>query len=312
MRPLSSDLRSRIVAAIESGATIDSVAERFAVSRNTVCRILKRYREQGTIEPLPHGGGREPYLRPDDFETLRLLVERDNDATLEQLRERGGWDCSLTTIWRALEVLKLTLKVKDLRPSEQDTPKVQAQREEHCRTMKQYGAARLIFLDEAGVNTGMTPRRARAPRGQRARGSAPGHWRSSTIVAAIGLGGVLAPLEIGGAMDGATFKEYVAKVLVPELKAGDVVVMDNLKAHKVEGVEEAIRGAGAELVYQPPYSPDLNPIEKMWSKVKGIMRRIGARTREGVTRALGEALRDVTLADIHGWFRFVGLSPMLP
>lgn len=309
MAPLSPDLRRRIVAAVEAGESIRSVAARFDVGLNTVCRLLKRLREHGTLDPRPHGGGREPYLRPDDMEALKRLVADDPDATLDQLRRRGGWDCSLTTIWRALEALDLTLKVKDLHADERGGAEVQARRESHRRSMRSFGARRLIFLDEAGVDTSMTPSRARAPRGERAHGSAPGRWESTTVVAAIGVDGVLAPMTLPGAMNGATFEAYVEGVLAPELEPGDVVVMDNLASHKSGRVIEAIEAVGARVKFLPPYSPDLNPIEKTWSKVKEFMRRAEARTRAAVISAVGDALRSVMIADIHGWFRSVGLSP---
>jgi len=126
------------------------------------------------------------------------------------------------------------------------------------------------------------------------------------MLAALGLGGVSAPMTVNGAVDGAVFLAYVREVLCPTLSAGDIVVMDNLSAHKVVGVVEAIAARGARVEYLPPYSPDLNPIEKCWSKLKTALRRAKARTREALEAALKEALRQITEADVRAWFVHCG------
>ncbi len=127
-----------------------------------------------------------------------------------------------------------------------------------------------------------------------------------TMLAALGVGGVQAPMTVNGAVDGEVFLSYVREVLVPTLAEGDIVVMDNLKAHKVAGVREAIEACGARLEYLPPYSPDFNPIEECWSKVKTALRKAKARTREALEAALKEALATVTQADARAWFAHCG------
>lgn len=127
-----------------------------------------------------------------------------------------------------------------------------------------------------------------------------------TMLAAIGLGGVSAPMTLNGAVDGDAFLIYVREVLCPTLRAGDIVVMDNLGAHRVAGVQEAIEAKGARAEYLPPYSPDYNPIEKCWSKVKTYLRKAKARTREALEAALKEALLQITEADARAWFIHCG------
>lgn len=173
--------------------------------------------------------------------------------------------------------------------------------------MKQIEPKRLIFVDEAGVTTAMTPAYAWAPRGERAGGSAPATWESVTVIAALGLDGVRAPLAFPGDTDTAAFQSYVEQVLVPELHAGDVVVLDNLKPHLAAGVAAAIEGAGASVLPLPPYSPDYTPIEEMFSKVKEALRHAEARVKAELYDAVGEALRRVTPEDILGWYRHAGL-----
>ena len=153
----------------------------------------------------------------------------------------------------------------------------------------------------------MTPTYARAPRGERAVDSAPASWDSITVVAAMALDGVRAPLAFPGATNEAAFQTYVDEVLVPALHRGDVVVFDNLAAHLKPAVTEAIERAGASVLPLPPYSPDFNPIEQMFSKVKEFLRRVAARTKGNLYQAIGEALDQVTTQDILGWFQNAGL-----
>ena len=153
----------------------------------------------------------------------------------------------------------------------------------------------------------MTRRRGRAPRGQRVVEHAPaGHWHTTTMICALRLDRIEAPLVIEGAMDSVVFRGYVEQGLVPTLHPGDVVVMDNLSPHKTKGVQEAIEAAGATLRYLPPYSPDFNPIESMWSKVKELLRASAARTADRLLHGIGDALRAVTPGDCHGFFRGYG------
>lgn len=153
-----------------------------------------------------------------------------------------------------------------------------------------------VFLDESGAKTNMTRLYGRAPVGQRCVDDTPhGHWKTMTMLSAIRADGVIedATVVMDGAIDGATFLSYVEHCLAPSLNKGDIVVMDNLPAHKVKGVREAIEAVDAELWYLPPYSPDLNPIEKLWSKVKAWLRRVAATTFDTVSAAIAEALRAV-------------------
>jgi transposase len=165
----------------------------------------------------------------------------------------------------------------------------------------------VIFLDESGALTNLVRAYGRSLRGTRQVGFAPqGHWKVMTAVAAVRLDGLTAPFTIDCPMDGEIFNVYVEQVLAPTLRGGDVVVMDNLSAHKRPQVKHAVEAAGAALLYLPPYSPDFNPIENMWSKVKEILRSLKARTAEALLDAIGVALRAVTAADAHGWFAHCG------
>ena len=148
-----------------------------------------------------------------------------------------------------------------------------------------------VFLDETGAATNMVRLYGRSPRGERLVGAAPfGHWCTTTFVAGLRASGVIAPFVLDGPMTGEWFRAYVEQMLAPALSPGDVVVMDNLPAHKVAGVQEAIRAVGASVLYLPPYSPDLNPIEQLFAKLKALLRSVAARTKDALWQAIGQAL----------------------
>lgn len=161
----------------------------------------------------------------------------------------------------------------------------------------------MIFLDESGAKTHLTRLRGRAPKGQRVHAKSPhGHWNTTTILGAIRLDGSTACMTIEGAADTEVFQAYVRWVLCPSLRPGDVVILDNLSPHKNEPTLSLIREAGAQILFLPAYSPDLNPIEKMWSKVKNCLRSAEARTEAALIEAIAAALRSVTGRDAMNWF----------
>jgi transposase len=163
---------------------------------------------------------------------------------------------------------------------------------------------RLIFLDESGVTTSMTRFYARGIAGRRIHEATPGgHWKIMTILGAMSLSGMVATMTIEEPTDTDIFLAYVEHLLYPVLKAGDVVVMDNLSAHKAPAVQQWVEKAGAEVLYLPPYSPDLNPIEKAWAKIKQQLREAKARTKEALDQAITDALPHITPANAKAWFR---------
>lgn len=167
---------------------------------------------------------------------------------------------------------------------------------------------RLVFIDETWAATNMTRRCGRAPSDRRLVAATPfGHWKTTTFLAALRAGGLTAPLVVDGPIDGPVFLAYVSQHLAPTLKPGDIVILDNLSCHKVAGVREAIEAAGASLAYLPPYSPDFNPIELAFSKIKQSLRSLGARTKTALWGAMQGVLNRVTPCDASGFFRHCGL-----
>ena len=166
---------------------------------------------------------------------------------------------------------------------------------------------KLIFLDECGVNTGMTRLYGRGPKQERVVDAIPDvRFHRTTLLSSVRLDGSTVPCVFEGALNGDMFLAYVREFLIPTLKSGDIVVMDNLSSHKVSGIADAIEAVGAKVMYLPPYSPDFNPIELMWSKVKAILRKLKVRAKELLDDAIAFALDAVSSHDVHGWFSHDG------
>jgi transposase len=178
----------------------------------------------------------------------------------------------------------------------------------YWRRVRGMNHRRFIFLDESAVNTAMTPTHGRAPVGERVVDSAPRNYGEQTsIVGALSFGrGLIAVMTLTGAVDTLAFDAYLAQVLGPRLRRGDVVVLDNLGVHKASQVEQVAEARGARVLWLAPYSPDFSPIEQCWSKIKTFLRAAKARTREELEAALARAIRLVTKADIRGWFKHCG------
>ena len=304
MRPLSNDLRQRILAAVDNPeGSRRQIAKRFVVDVSTITRLLQLRRQTGSIAPRPHAGGTTPRLDQEALRRLRQLVEDDPDATLGQLQQRLGVGGSLLIVWRGLKALGLTRTKQTQHADERDRPDVPLRRESFREVIEPIDPERLIFVDETGVTTAMTPTYGRAPRGERVIDSAPGSRESVTVNAALRRDGVEAPLAIPGSSHGATFLADVEQVVVPTLRPGDVVIFDNRSSHFTPGVAEAIERVGARVLPLPPYSPDMTPIEEMVSKFKEWLRRASARTRAHLIERIGEALKGISAQDIFDWFQ---------
>ena len=169
--------------------------------------------------------------------------------------------------------------------------------------------AALVFLDETGASTNMVRRYGWSVRGERLVDAAPhGHWHTTTFVAGLRSAGIIAPFVLDGPMTGEAFRAYVEQFLAPALSVGDIVVMHNLAAHKVAGVAAAITAVGASILYLPPYSPDLNPIEQMFAKLKALLRKAAARTRDALWHAIGRSLGAFTSNECRSYLRNAGYA----
>jgi len=184
---------------------------------------------------------------------------------------------------------------------------VKAARQQWAAAQADLDAEHLIFIDESGLSTKMARLRGWAPVGERCRAAIPhGHWKTITFVGGLTLSGFVAPMLLEGAMNGECFRAWVEQILAPALKPGDIVVMDNLSAHKVAGIRQAIENCGARLLYLPPYSPDFNPIENAFAKFKAIVRAATARTFDTLETAAAHALMKIHPAECANFFAHAG------
>ena len=199
------------------------------------------------------------------------------------------------------------IQKKTAHASEQEREDVASARQAWLKAQSELDPERLIFIDESGLNTKMARLCGRAPKGERCRAAVPhGHWKTTTFVAGLRASGLDAPMLLDGPMNADGFRAYVDQVLVPSLRSGDIVIMDNLPAHKVEGIRSMIEAAGGRLLYLPPYSPDFNPIEMAFAKLKALLRKAAERTLDGLWNAVGQAIEAFTPQDCANFFAAAG------
>jgi transposase len=193
---------------------------------------------------------------------------------------------------------------------ERERPDVARRRAQWIKYQDRVDPTRLVFIDETWTRTNMAPRRGWAPRGSRLIGKVPdGRWRTMTFLAALRHDRITAPWLLEGPIDGESFATYVEKVLLPTLRPGDIVIMDNLGSHRGKIIRQLIRSAGAKLFLLPKYSPDLNPIEQVFAKLKHLLRKAAARTVETVCAAIGELLGSFTRDECANYFKNSGYAP---
>ena len=291
-RPYSRDLRERVVGAVESGVSRRKAAAVFGVGIATVIEWMRVWRNSGRLEAKPMGGDRNSRLKEERVWLLERIAAAP-DLTLEEIRAElaaRGKPVGYGTVWRFFAAEDISLK-KIVQASERERPDVAAARAAWIAAQPDLDPARLVFIDETGTSTNMARLRGRAKRGRRVIGRVPwGHWKILTFVAGLRQDGITAPFVIDRAMTRAIFTEYLRQCLVPTLAPGDIVVMDNLPAHKGGAVRQIIEAAGAELRYLPAYSPDLNPIEQAIAKLKAHLRKAQERSIDTLWQRIGKLL----------------------
>jgi transposase len=306
MVPYPTELRTRVVAAVEQGdLPIAEIAPLFGVGMTFIKKMLRLHRAGEDLAPR-HGGGPAPKLQDQDRALLRAEIAKQPDATLAELQtvvaEYGSSRVRVSTICRALSQLKLPRK-KSLRAQERD----EGQREQFRQQVRGFDPRSFICLDERGCNLALTRRYGRAAPGARVRDAVPSaRGGNGSTIGALDLTGFRTGLSVPGAIEGETMVFFIEELLAPTLQRGDLVFMDNCPIHKMEEIEDVIDACGAGVLFLPPYSPDLNPIEHGWSKVKTRLRALKPRTREDVLTALVDAFATVTPQDMRGWFRHCG------
>ncbi len=296
-KPYSVDLRTRVVAAIETrGLSCNQAAKQFGIGISTAIGWMRLLRETGSVAPGKMGGHKPKAI---SGEHRVWLVQRikDRDFTLRGLvveLAARGLKVDYRSVWEFVHAEKLSFK-KSVVAGERDRPDVARRRAQWTKYQGRVEPERLVFIDETWTRTNMAPLRGWAPRGRRLTAKVPhGRWKTMTFLAALRHDRIDAPWFLEGPIDGDSFRLYVEQVLLPPLRPGDIVVMDNLGSHKSKAVRQLIRAAGAKLFFLPKYSPDLNPIEQAFAKLKHFLRKSAARTVETVCLAVGEILRAFT------------------
>ncbi|MCA3382745.1 MAG: IS630 family transposase [Roseomonas sp.] len=291
-RPYSMDLRERAIARFVAGESVRTVAAALSISAATVVRWSQRYRASGSLAP-GKVGGHKPRLLTGELRDW-LLDRTKTDFTLRglvaELAERGV-KVDYVQVWRFAHAEGLSFKKKRVLPAEQLRAKIARRREQWKKFQGRPDPRRLVFVDETWAKTNMAPLRGWAPVGQRLHAKVPyGHWKTMTFIAALRCDRIDAPFVFDQPINAASFTAWVEEQLCPTLVPGDIVVMDNLSSHKKPAVRAAIRARGARLLFLPPYSPDLNPIEQVFAKLKHLMRKAAERSVETTWRRIGALL----------------------
>ncbi|WP_298987502.1 IS630 family transposase [uncultured Roseibium sp.] len=312
-RALSTDLRHRLVVAVEGGMSRRSAAKRFGVSPSTAIRWVNQWFQEGHVDPAQQGGDNRSGRMEAHADEVLALIDATPDITLAELADylekAHGLRVSQSTVWRLLDRHGMTFK-KTAHASEQQRPDVLRRREAWFDLQPDLDPARLVFIDETGANTKMDRLRGRALRGERCRAPVPhGHWKTTTFVGALRLEGMTAPMVLDGTMNGPALLAYVEQVLVPSPSPGDIMVMDNLPAHKPAAIREAIQAAGAQLRFLLPYSPDFNPIEMAFSKLKSFLKKTAARTTDDIWGAIATGIDLFTTTECQNYFSAAGYDP---
>ena len=268
---------------------------------------------EGEPRPRALGGNRRSGRIEAHSDVILGVLAETPDITIEELRHLlagRGLDFGYGTVQRFLVRHKMTRKKMTGHASEQDRTDVLERRQAWRDGQAELDPARLVFIDETWANTNMARTHGRAPRGRRLHMSRPySHWKTSTFVAGLSLRGMIAPFVLDGPINRLAFETYIEKLLVPELRTGDIVIMDNLSSHKGARVRERIEAAGAELLFLPPYSPDLNPIEMAFSKLKALLRKAAERTVDGLWKAIGNVLETFKPQECKNYFAAAGYDP---
>ena len=306
----SQDLRERVFAAAEDGLLVGQIAVQLRVSISYVSKVLSRRRRTGQTTALPQRC-HVPLKLIDLYGAIEAQVTARADATIAELRT---WlsaahkvSASSGLMWKTLAMLDLTYKKKSIHAAEQERPDVAQARTEWRQKQPVMTPRKLVFIDETWTKTNMIRLYGRARRGKRLVDAVPhGHWKTSTFIGALRCDGLTATGVFDGAINGELFLAYVEQVLVPILRRGDIVIMDNLGSHKVAGVRKAIEAAGASLMFIPPYSPDLNPIEMAFSKLKALLRARAIRTVDALWNALGTLVDCFMPEECANYFRHDG------
>lgn len=305
---LTNDERKRLVEAYERMGNAKMLAEAYNVSERSVYRLAAQKKKIGNVELQTSKRGRKPKITETDLQRISETIIEEPDITLQEIIDKLEIDCKVPTICRIIRhKLGFTRKKKSLHAAERDKPEVKAVRKEWTDGIEYFNPDQLVFIDESGVNIDMTRLYGRSVGNVRIKDSAPINTpKRTSIVGAMRFDGTIRYRSFEGAITGKRFLTFLKQTLLPSLRKGDIVIMDNLSVHKVKGVRELILSANALPLYLPPYSPDLNPIEMLWSKLKNFLRKWKIRDVKLLRNAIKVAIVRILASDCQGWFKHSG------
>ncbi|UWU67873.1 IS630 family transposase [Bradyrhizobium sp. NC92] len=309
VKPLSEDLRIR---AVEGGMSRRAAAERFGISVASAVRFVREWRENGTTKPKRQGGDQRSQRIEEYHDAIISAIEAKPDMTLveisEMLKSEFGASFAPSSIWRFLDRHGITFK-KSAHAAEQDRPDVAAARQAWRELAPQLDPDKLVFIDETGASTKMARLFTAAQTWPTLpRRGPPRSLADHDLYCCLRCTALTVPMTLDGPMNAVAFLAYVEQVLAPTLNPEDVVVMDNLPAHKGAAVRAAIEVRGASLLLLPPYSPDFNPIENAFAKFKSSLRKAAARTVDTLEAAIADAYRAFTPAECANYLKAAGYS----
>ncbi|WP_156804368.1 IS630 family transposase, partial [Sphingomonas sp. ATCC 31555] len=283
------------------------------VAPSTAIRWHAQRRETGNVAAKPQGGDMRSRRVEERAADILALWEARKDISLEELRRalaKKGLAVSVAGLHRFFARRGMTRKKKTGHAVEQDRPDILKQRRDWFDGQVDLEPEHLVFIDETWTATNMTRSHGRCARGERLRMGYPhGHRKTTTLVAGLRMTGMVAPMVLDGPINGDWFEAYVAQVLVPTLRPGDIVIMDNLSSHKRPAVQHRIEAAGATLRFLPPYSPDFNPIEKAFARLKAMLRKAGERTVSGLWNRIGALVDIFQPSECANYFSSCGYDP---
>ncbi len=305
----SKDLREAAVAAVKEGkGTKTRIAEIFGITRKTLRSWLKVDSENGEQIPKQERGHPPSKLCESDYAKIYKNLKQNPFITCREMIVILNISCSEMTMWRAYHKLGFTHKKRTRYASQKLKEENVAKRDNFLGLRKEFDPEHLVFIDESCIKTNHSPRYGWSQSNERSIGYAPCSWEAVTVIGALRLTKKFAPTTViyEEKVNKEAFKEFMEEILLDELKRGDIVIMDNASIHKNSFDKRKFSRRGIRIVYLPPYCPELNPIENMWSKMKSYLRKVGTRIKENLWRTVSECMWQVTRSDREGWFRGCG------
>lgn len=300
---LHDETRKLLIEAWNKTHNAKEIAECFSVNTSTVYRLEKQMRETGSVKTMTSQRGRKHALTPEDIQNIDRVVQQEPDITIDEIIDKLGLHVCNETVRKAVIKLGYSYKKKSLHASEQERPRCQGKTQKLEKHMSQKDINHLVFLDESGVNINMTRHYARAWKNRRAVDKTPLNTPcNTTVLSSIRLNGDCAYTVYQGGTTAERFAEYLKTKLLPTLSEADIIVMDNMRSHHAKAVKQLLDSSKVTYLYLPPYSPDLNPIEKMWSKLKAFLRKEKIRMASKLPSAISKGFLTIRPKDCIGWF----------